>query len=281
MNTRLLASAIAAVLLPAAFAQAATAPKPPVMAASDFRTVDPQNLLVVDTDRGRFIVEMYPEVAPQSVARVKTLAKAKFYDGLIFHRVIEGFMAQGGDPKGDGSGGSDMGPVPAEFVARRGPDMPYVQALPGAGREDGFVKALPIRTQSSDLMVMMADGKVPAWALWCDGVAGMARTGNDVNSASSQIFFMRGFQDQLEHNYTAWGRVLVGEEVVKQLNIGEPPPHLEHMKTVRVMADLPPAEQTKVQVLDTASPGFKALLAYDKAQAGDSFTVCDVNLPTR
>ena len=281
MKTRLIATVLLALLSPASLGQAATAPKAPVLAASDFRTADPQNLLVVDTEQGRFIVEMYPEIAPQSVARVKALARAKFYDGLTFHRVIDGFMAQGGDPKGDGSGGSNMGSLPAEFAFRRGPDMAYMPAVVAPGQEDGFFKAMPLRTQSNDLMLMMADGKVPAWALWCSGVAGMARTGSDPNSASSQIFFMRAFQDQLEHNYTAWGRVLTGEDVVKALNVGEPPARLEHFKSVRVMADLPPAEQTRVQVLDPSSPGFKALLAYDKSQVGASFTVCDMDLPTR
>jgi peptidylprolyl isomerase len=125
---------------------------------------------------------------------------------------------------------------------------------------------------------MMADGKVPAWGLWCPGVAGMART-NDPNSADSQFFLMRGFNEQLEQKYTVFGRVLVGLDVVRSLAIGEPPPHPDHMKTVRVMADLPADQQTKVRVLDTTSDSFKALVAYDKTQHGGSFSVCDVDLP--
>src|SRR6185312_9966393 len=84
--------------------------------AAEWRTVDPENLLVIDTTKGRILVEMIPEVAPMSVARIKELAHEHFYDGLTFHRVVDGFMAQGGDPKGDGTGGSTKPNVPAEFT---------------------------------------------------------------------------------------------------------------------------------------------------------------------
>jgi peptidylprolyl isomerase len=268
----------AALALLAIQPSAAKTPKAPVIAAGDYRTADPQNLLVVDTEKGRIIVELYPEIAPIAVDRIKSLARAKFYDGLAFHRVIDDFMAQGGDPKGDGTGSSGRPPLNPEFTVRRGADMAFNPLLNNGGQEDGFFKALPMRSQSSDLMVMMADGKVPAWGLWCPGVAGMART-NDPVSADSQFFLMRGFNEQLEQKYTVFGRVLVGLDVVRNLAVGEPPPHPDHMKSVRVMADLPADQQTKIQVLDTTSASFKALVAYDKTQHGGSFSVCDVDLP--
>ena len=268
--------------LPGPFGQHAPPPaaqKAPVIAPGDYRTVDPHNLLVIDTEKGRILVEMYPEIAPTSVDRIKALTRANFYDGLAFHRVVDDFMAQGGDPKGDGTGGSGQ-PLKGEFTFRRGADMPYVTAISAAGHEDGFFKSLPIRTQSNDLMVMMADGKVPGWGLWCPGVAGMARA-NDPDSADSQFFLMRQFNQGLEHTYTPWGRVVVGEDVVRALAVGEPPRNPDHMRTVRVMADLPADRQAKVQVLDTASASFTALLAYQKSQHGDSFSVCDIDLPAR
>ena len=252
--------------------------KPPVIAASDYRTVDPQNLLVIDTAKGRIIVEMYPEIAPASVERVKALARLKFYDGLIFHRVVQDFMAQGGDPKGDGSGGSGMPSLKPEFTFRRGSDMAFTLVRTSQGLEDGFFKAMPLRSQSTGLMFMTVDARVSAWGLWCPGVVGMART-DDPNSADSQIFLMMGFADQLEQKYTPWGRVLVGMDAVRSLAVGEPPRRPDHMKAVRVMADLPPAEQTRVQVLDTTSASFNALAAYQKSQHGGSFSVCDITLP--
>lgn len=75
---------------------------------------DPQNTLYLDLKDGRVVIELRPDLAPKHVARVKELVRKGFYDGLVFHRVIEGFMAQTGDPRGDGSGGSGV-KLPAEF----------------------------------------------------------------------------------------------------------------------------------------------------------------------
>ena len=77
-------------------------------------TTDPENILHMDLDPGRVVIEMRPDLAPTHVARIRELAREGFYDGLAFHRVIEGFMAQGGDPRGDGTGGSGRN-LPAEF----------------------------------------------------------------------------------------------------------------------------------------------------------------------
>jgi len=77
---------------------------------------DPENTLYMDLKDGRVVIRLRPDMAPKTVARIKQLVRAHFYDGLTFHRVIEGFMAQGGDPKGDGTGGSGQN-IPAEFNA--------------------------------------------------------------------------------------------------------------------------------------------------------------------
>ena len=76
---------------------------------------DPQNTLFLDTKDGRITIELRPDIAPKHAAQLKTLAKRGFYNGVVFHRVIDGFMAQTGDPKGNGTGGSDLPNVPAEF----------------------------------------------------------------------------------------------------------------------------------------------------------------------
>jgi len=76
---------------------------------------DPQNTLVIDLKDGQVLIALRPDLAPQHVERIKTLTKQGFYDGLVFHRVIEGFMAQTGDPKGTGAGGSTLPNLPAEF----------------------------------------------------------------------------------------------------------------------------------------------------------------------
>ena len=78
---------------------------------------DPDNTLVLETSKGRVVIEMRPDLAPGHVERIKTLANQGFYDGVKFHRVIDGFMAQTGCPHGTGTGGSDLPDLKAEFNA--------------------------------------------------------------------------------------------------------------------------------------------------------------------
>ncbi len=78
---------------------------------------DPENTLIIETTKGRVVIAMRPDLAPQHVERIKTLAREGFYDGIVFHRVIDGFMAQTGCPQGRGSGGSKYPNLPAEFNA--------------------------------------------------------------------------------------------------------------------------------------------------------------------
>ena len=76
---------------------------------------DPENTIILDTTKGEVAIELLTDKAPKHAARIKELVKEGFYDGVIFHRVIEGFMAQGGDPTGTGTGGSDKPDLEAEF----------------------------------------------------------------------------------------------------------------------------------------------------------------------
>ena len=78
---------------------------------------DAENTLILDLKTGPVVIELKPDVAPNHVARIKELARKGFYDGVVFHRVIPGFMAQTGDPTGTGSGGSDLPDLKAEFSA--------------------------------------------------------------------------------------------------------------------------------------------------------------------
>ena len=78
---------------------------------------DPENTLIVETTKGRVVIEMRPDLAPKHVAHIKALAREGFYDGIVFHRVIDGFMAQTGCPKGTGTGGSEKPNLKAEFNA--------------------------------------------------------------------------------------------------------------------------------------------------------------------
>ena len=79
-------------------------------------TLNLENTVYLDTTNGRVVIQLRPDIAPAHVTQIKTLVRRGFYDGTPFHRVIEGFMAQGGDPTGTGSGGSDLDNIPAEFT---------------------------------------------------------------------------------------------------------------------------------------------------------------------
>ena len=76
---------------------------------------DPENTLIIETTKGKVVIAMRPDLAPSHVAHIKKLAREGFYDGIVFHRVIEGFMAQTGCPKGQGTGGSNYPNLKAEF----------------------------------------------------------------------------------------------------------------------------------------------------------------------
>ncbi|SET03201.1 peptidylprolyl isomerase [Oceanicella actignis] len=90
---------------------------------------DPENTLVITLEHGEVAIEMRPDLAPQHVARIKELAREGFYDGIPFHRVIEGFMAQTGCPHGRGTGGSSKPNLPAEFS-----DEPFERGTVGMAR---------------------------------------------------------------------------------------------------------------------------------------------------
>jgi peptidylprolyl isomerase len=80
------------------------------------QALDPQNTIYMDLKQGRVVIQLFPDLAPLHVERIKQLAREGFYDNTPFHRVIEGFMAQGGDPTGTGTGGSDLDNIRAEFT---------------------------------------------------------------------------------------------------------------------------------------------------------------------
>ncbi|HEX8445803.1 MAG TPA: peptidylprolyl isomerase [Sphingomonas sp.] len=160
MRNSFLVAAVAGLLCSgAAFAQArpepseATVPKPlpklpqatPVEAFLP-PPLTPDNTLNLDLSTGgRVVIQLRPDKAPENVGRVKLLTQQGFYNGLIFHRVIEGFMAQGGDPKGDGTGGSPLPDLKAEFN-----DMPHVRG------EVSMARSQQPNSANSQFFIMLA-----------------------------------------------------------------------------------------------------------------------------
>lgn len=249
-------------------------------AAAEWRTVAPENLLVLDTVKGRVLVELEPLMAPLSVERVRTLADRGFYDGLKFHRVLPGFMAQTGDPLGTGAGGSDLPDVPGEFQFRRGRDAGFLGVATTAQGQLGLVGSMPVFTQPDAQMMVTSDFKAAAQGLFCPGVAGMARA-QDPNSANSQFFLMTGANDNLNGLYTAFGRVVAGLDVVKALKAGDDAANgtvvdPDVVTRARTAAALPEAQRPTVRVMTTANPAFAAAVEQKRTELGARFTVCDV-----
>jgi len=262
---------------PAAPAAQPTSPQP---TAADWRTPNPDDVVVIDTNKGRIILELVPEVGPLFAQRVRELAREHFYDGLTFFRVIDDFMAQTGDPENRGTGGSSRPDLPAEFQFSRGAETPFAMVQDQATAEIGFIKSVPVSTQSMMLAPLTRDGKVKGYVLYCPGVAGAAR-GEDENTANSQFFLMRAAFPRLERRYTAFGRVIAGQDVVNAIKTGEPVAEpQDRMERVRLLSDIPEAERPKVRVIDPAGPWFKAEIARVRAAAGGAtVSACDIQIP--
>ena len=270
------AAALSLSLLAAsASAVAQTAP------AADWRTVAPENLLVIDTAKGRILVELEPRMAPQAVNRIRTLADQGFYDGLKFHRVIPDFMAQTGDPLGTGQGGSDLPDLAGEFEFRRGRDAGFVPVGGSSTGQLGLVGAVPVVTQPDAQMMVTADFKAGAQGLFCPGVAGMARASSP-DSANSQFFLMTGPKEDLNGRYTPFGRVVAGMDVVRAIKAGNEAENgrVENpdvMTRVRTASALPEDGRPAVRVATGAA--LSAEIERIRAARGAAFTVCDVQPP--
>jgi len=144
-----------------------------IAAASSAAAEDADNTVVMTLKNGKVVIRLRPDWAPKHVAQIETLVKRGFYDGIVFHRVIPGFMAQTGDPTGTGSGRSDLPNIPAEFNATH------------------FKR----------------------------GVVGMARA-SDPDSANSQFFIVTKDSGFLDSQYTAFGEVVSGMDVVDKIKAG-------------------------------------------------------------
>ena len=136
-----------------------------LMTATAAKAADPDNTLVIElSSGGNVLIELLPDVAPKHVARIKELAKAGFYDGIVFHRVIPGFMAQTGDPTGTGTGGSGKGNVMAEFNKK-----PFVRGTVGAARSQNPNSA------DSQFFICFADAQFlnGQYTVWGEVIEGM------------------------------------------------------------------------------------------------------------
>ncbi len=163
---------------------------------------DPENALIMETTKGKVVIELFPDLAPGHVGRIKELTREGAYDGVVFHRVIEGFMAQTGDVKFGKSGGKDFAPSRAGMGGSDKPDLKAEFSNVNHGR----------------------------------GTCSMARAQNP-NSANSQFFICFTDAPWLNKQYSVWGQVIEGMDVVDKIKRGEPVRDPDSITTMRVAAD--------------------------------------------
>ena len=151
-----------------AMAAAKAPPPPPAMpsiAAPAEVAANPANRLTMDlSNGGKVVIQMRPDLAPRHVERIQTLVRQGFYNGTAFHRVVPGFMAQGGDPKGTGEGGSTLPDLKAEFT-----EIPYFRGTVAAARTDSP------DTANSQFFIMFGPniGLEKKYTVWGRVTAGM------------------------------------------------------------------------------------------------------------
>jgi cyclophilin family peptidyl-prolyl cis-trans isomerase len=151
-------------LIAAAPTPKASAPAVPTIAAPAEITANPANKLNLDlSSGGTVVIQMRPDLAPHHVERMQTLVRQGFYNGLPFHRVIPGFMAQGGDPQGTGEGGSNLPDLKAEFTS-----LPFLRGTVAAARTENPDSA------NSQFFIMFGPRKMPSdYTIWGRVTAGM------------------------------------------------------------------------------------------------------------
>jgi len=239
-------------------ALAATAPAAGV--EPTWRPVDPDNLVFLELQEGRVAIELNPGFAPQTVAQFRRLAQEHFYDGLPFYRVIDGFVAQGGD-------GSDLGElsdvplVEAEFERAWTDDLPFTPVqkpdpfAPETGFIDGFATGLD-----------RAEEK--AWLLHCPGVVAMARNDSPDSSRTDFYVVIGQAPRYLDRNMNVFGRVIVGMDVVQRIQRGPADDNgiirddtaASRIRSLTLASDVPKEERLSAFVMDTSSKGFADLL---------------------
>ncbi|MEM8792214.1 MAG: peptidylprolyl isomerase [Pseudomonadota bacterium] len=141
----------------------------PHMEAKAVDIKDPENTLIIELKSGNVVIEMLPDVAPGHVERIKTLTREGFYNGVVFHRVIEGFMAQTGDPTGTGSGGSKLPDLRNEFSS-----LPFDRGVVGMARTSAP------HTANSQFFIMFEEGHFlnGQYTVWGRVIEGMEHVDN-------------------------------------------------------------------------------------------------------
>lgn len=282
MNTPVLR--IIAALIALALNQAAVAAPEMI-----WRQLEPDNTVYMELPQGRVVIELNPVFAPRTVAQFRMLVQSRFYTGLAFYRVIDGFVAQGGD-------GSDLGElsesptITAEFEIDWSDELPFVpvQKPDLFAAETGFIDGFASARDPEENKV---------WLTHCPGVVAMARNDDEDSSRTDFYIVMGQAPRYLDRNLNIFGRVVDGMEIVQQIARGPDDTNgvftddtsSTRIRSMKLVSELPEEEQPKIFVMDTSSKGFDRLLE-DRRKRKQKFfhhqpppvlDVCQVPVGTR
>ncbi|MGE4358500.1 MAG: peptidylprolyl isomerase [Lysobacteraceae bacterium] len=290
----LLACALPCLAIAAPSAPAATLAE--VLAASsaaDWRRPDPENTLYMDLPGGRVVIELAPQFAPEHVANIRTLAHARYWDGLAIVRVQDNYVAQWGDPEAGNpehrrAPGEARARLPAEFE-RDAADSGFRRIdsrdayAPQVGFVDGFAAARD-----------PARGKV--WMAHCYGLVGAGRDNPADSSNGAELYAVIGLAPRhLDRNLTPVGRVLSGIEHLSSLPRGPAPmgfytdpAQRTPIRSLRLASDLPESERLSIEVFRTDTPAFERLVQARRVRHEEWFIdpvgrieLCNVPVPIR
>ena len=261
---------------------------------ADWRTPAPDNLLYMDLEGGRVIIELAPAFAPEHVANIRTLARGGFWNGLTLYRSQDNFVVQFGDITENGAAGKPIGSararLPAEFD-RASAGVAF-HALPdpdGWAAQSGFAEGFPAARDDRT-------GAGRTWLAHCYGTLGAGRDMAPDSSNGTELYIVTGQSPrQLDRNITTVGRVLQGMELLSVLPRGtgplgfyEDPKQRTPIRRIRLASEVPASERTPLQVLRTDTPLFDAVVESRRNRRDEWYVrpaghidLCNISVPVR
>lgn len=259
----------------------------------DWRELDPRNTIYLELERGRVVIELAPQFAPEHVANIRALAHSGYWNGLSVNRSQDNYVVQWGDPEEDAAKRKPLGDgakakLPAEFARKSaGLKMTVLPDADGWAKQAGFVDGFPAARDS-------AAGS--SWLTHCYGTVGAGRDMAPDSSNGSELYVVIGQSPRhLDRNITTVGRVVQGMELLSVLPRGtgalgfyEKPSERAPIVSIRLAADVPQAQRAALEVLRTDTPLFAELVESRRNRRDDWYlqpaghiNVCNVPLPVR
>lgn len=285
-------------------AQAADAPAKPLTSAdviaaskaSDWHALDPQQTLYLDLPKGRVVIELAPEFAPNHVKNIKALVAEKYFDGLQILRAQDNYVVQWGDPHADARADDKDKPRPLQHAQRTlkaefttAVDHIPFTALPD---RDGYA---PQTGFSGDFPAARDPKAGTTWMTHCYGSVGVGRDMDADSGGGTELYAVIGSARWLDRNITVVGRVVQGMELLSSQPRGtgamgfyEKGDERTTIKSVQLAADVPDAQRVKLEIMKTDTPTFAAFVESRRNRRDEWYKVpanyvdvCGITIPVR